>query len=148
MTLRPYGEEKTPEDIKTPKPQDIKAQSIGHYDPIKDTHKKDTNSKDIATSNEVAVDINKIIELFKPINPSYKQLFSNKTERAALERMIKEHGEEKIINTIELLPRIISKPYAPRITTPYQLEKKLGEAIAFINQEKGRKNSKELTLIQ
>lgn len=49
-----------PEDIKTlwrtrrhysPKPQDIKAQSIGHYDPIKDTNSKDTHIKDNAEAS-------------------------------------------------------------------------------------------------
>lgn len=118
-----------------------------------DTNKKDNKEKnDKNTGNEqvVAIDINKIIELFKPINPSYKQLYANKTERAALERMVKEHGEEKITNTITILPKIISKPYAPRITTPYQLEKKLGEAMIFIKQEQGKaeKQKSKVGIIQ
>ena len=52
--------------------------------------------------------------------------------------MVKKYGEEKIIAIIEALPNIINKPYAPRITTPYELEKDLGKLIVFFNQEKGK----------
>ena len=90
--------------------------------------------------------INKIIESFKPINPSYKNLYSNKTERAALERLVKEHGEEHIVSLIGFLPKIIVRPYAPRITTPYQLEKKMGELKVFIGQEQN-KSKKTWTII-
>ena len=96
--------------------------------------------KEIPTSNASVADINKLIELFKPINPSYERLFSNKTQRAAIERLVKKYGEEKTISTIEALPDIINKPYAPKITTPYELERDLGKLIAFFNQEKGRSN--------
>ena len=81
---------------------------------------------------------NEIINLFESINPSYKQLFNNKTERDASTRLLKEHGIKKLTTLIKALPDIISRPYAPRITTPYQLEKKMGELKIFMNQENSK----------
>ena len=81
-------------------------------------------------------EFNDLLYLFKPVNPSYERLFPNKSQRASLERLVEKHGVEKITNVIKCLPEAISKPYAPRITTPCQLEQKLGDLIAFLNQEK------------
>ena len=111
-------------------------QSVGLH---KETHSEGNTYKEthiMQRDEEVKNNLNTIIELFKNVNPSYKQLFKNKTQRAALARLIKEHGEEKIKITVEALPSIIIKPYAPRITTPLKLEEKLGELIAFTKQQK------------
>lgn len=81
--------------------------------------------------------ISETINLFKDINPSYNRLFANKTERSAIERLIKTYGKEKLEGMIKSLKDIISMPYAPRITTPYKLETKMGELIAFMAQKRG-----------
>ena len=83
-------------------------------------------------------DINDLIKLFKPINPTYERLFANKTQREALERLVKKFGKEKVENMIKSLPKIFGKPYAPRITTPYLLEQKLADLIAYIQQERSK----------
>jgi len=83
----------------------------------------------------VAKQIQEIITLFKKVNPTYERLFKNKTERAAIENLIKKFGMDSIRAIVEALPAIINKKYAPRITTPYQLEKRLGELVAFYKQE-------------
>lgn len=80
--------------------------------------------------------VNYLIGLFKDVNPSYKTLYPRKGERQALERMVKEHGLEKIEQAIKSLALVINKPYAPIITTPYELEKKLGNLIAFLQKER------------
>ena len=112
-----------------------------------------TNKDNNTINNKKAIafkeQIDSLIDLFKPINPSYKQMFGNTTERGALGRLVKEHGKEKIENLLEELPAIVSKPYAPRITTPYQLEKKLGELLIFIKQQQTEinKNKEKITII-
>ena len=85
-----------------------------------------------------STEINKLIKLFEPINPSYKTLFGNNTQRKALERLLKEHGLEKVESMIKSLPEVIIKPYAPRVTTPLQLEQKLGELVIFTSQERNK----------
>lgn len=105
--------------------------------------KKDTITKDIAT--EVAGrEIVELINLFQEVNPSYEILFNNRTQRSACSRMIKKHGLEKMKNTVSLLSKIISMPYAPKITTPYELERDFGKLGAFYKQEvaKGQKSTK------
>lgn len=95
-------------------------------------------------SNEVAEKepINNLIGLFKPVNPNFQTLYSNKTQRSALERMVKVHGFEKIERSILCLPEVISRPYAPTITTPLDLEKKMGQLIAFLQKEKNTTTGK------
>ena len=102
--------------------------------------------KDITISKEIATEvtgkqINDLIEKFRFVNPACDRLFKNKTERDALERLVKKFGTEKIEKIIEALPKINAKPYAPRVTTPYKLEAKFGELLIFIKkeQEKGPK---------
>jgi len=80
--------------------------------------------------------VNGLIPLFEEVNPSYKQLFGNTTQRSALKRLIDKYGQDWVSNLLKRLPEIISKPYAPRITTPYELETKLGQLKIFLQQEK------------
>lgn len=100
---------------------------------------KINNNNTTSIETKVSGDINHLMSSFKKINPSYKILFANTTQRAALERMIKEHSLEKITKVIESLPETVTKPYAPKITTPLQLEQKLGELLIFISQERGKR---------
>lgn len=88
------------------------------------------------------------IELFKGINPSYERIFKNTTERKALERLLQKLGREKLEATIKFAEKANGMPYAPTITTPYELEKKLGALIAFYNKEntKGLKNKVVMAL--
>ena len=86
-------------------------------------------------------EINELIDSFKSVNPSYKTFFKNKTERSCLERMLKEHGREKLVELISILPQTNSMDFAPIITTPFQLEKKLGSLLAFINKNKIKKSN-------
>jgi len=79
---------------------------------------------------------NELIYMFKEVNPSYKRLFMNKSQRKALERMVAEHGEVKVENMIAYLPKLIGEKYAPVITTPVALEYKLGSLIAYIQRNK------------
>lgn len=99
------------------------------------------NKYNILKETEVSEQINPLIKLFEPINPSYKTLFGNKTQRKALERLVLEHSYEKVEEMIKSLPEVIRRPYAPRITTPLQFEQKLGELIVFSSQEKNKGGS-------
>jgi len=84
--------------------------------------------------------LNEILELFRSVNPSYKMLFVNKTERSALTRLINQHGLEKIEWLLEVLPKTNAMPYSPTITTPFMLEKKLGDLIAFMKKKQFSQN--------
>ena len=78
--------------------------------------------------------VNELIDLFKSINPSFERLFKNKTQRLAIERMADKFGEDKLIKLIEILPKTNEMQYAPSITTPLQLEQKMGSLKVFLQK--------------
>ncbi len=80
-------------------------------------------------------ELNFLIDSFKSVNPSFERLFCNKTQRDALNRMIRKHGVEKIRWVLDRLPELARSQYAPVVTTPYQLEQKLGQVIIFLGRE-------------
>lgn len=99
----------------------------------------DKNTKN-KQSSEQGSRINEKVELFKPLNPLiYKKWFANKTQRAAIGRLLEVLGD-KLEIAIEAAIVANEKPYAPTITTPLQLEEKLVALRAFIAKEKN--NSK------
>ena len=111
----------------------------------KETLTKETLTK--GKSNGITVtgkEFNNLIFLFEPINPNFERIYSNKTQRSALERMVKKHGIEKVTKVIQALPEVINKPYSPRITTPYVLEQKLGDLIAFMKQERSKQGESNI----
>ena len=91
-------------------------------------------------------EINDLISFFEAVNPSFKTLYPKTTERKALERMVKEHGREKIEAVIKNLPKTNGVDFAPVITTPWELEKKLGKLIAYYRRKKAETKSRVVTL--
>lgn len=79
--------------------------------------------------------INEMIELFKPVNPTYYRLYPRKQERDAMERLIHKFGEEEVRRMIEILPKLIGKKFAPIITGPASLENKMGALAACVAKE-------------
>lgn len=77
-----------------------------------------------------------LIDAFEPVNPTYRDFYRIKTERAALEALTKHIGFEKLKATIEALEEVTSHRYAPKITKPTELRRDLGKLITFAKQEK------------
>lgn len=106
--------------------------------PNKETHIKDIYN--IATQD--VADINSLISLFKGINPSYERLYSNKSQRQSMERLVKKYGVENISAVItEWLPKTNAMQFSPQIHTPYELEQKLGKLKSFIETQKNKKSN-------
>ena len=128
-------------------PEELKDTARGIESAIKDntlrriTHKKDniTATQSVASDYDYKI-INRLIELFKLVNPSYERFYGNKTQRQAIERLLKRFGEEKLEKIIKFLPKIFGKPFAPVITTPYLLEQKLANLISYIERYKHNSN--------
>lgn len=111
------------------------------------TNNNDNNDKNvkksISHSDKSPDEINLLIEKFKDINPSYQTLFRNKTERRAAGELIKQYGLPKMLDGVDTLLTIISKPYAPKITTPYQLQRDMGKLKAYIEQDNNSSKKRE-----
>lgn len=93
---------------------------------------KNNSNKDIADKS-AGKQINELLKEFEPINPIIN--YGNKTQRKALEDMVKKFGFEKMLNTIKFAISIQGKKYAPIITTPIQLKNKLGELLVYHKKE-------------
>lgn len=107
----------------------------------------DKENTNLATPSVAGKDINLLIEMFKEVNPSYVQLFKRPPQRQALERMLKLHGQEKLEWAIKILDKTNKMPFSPTITTPTQLENKLGDLIAFCQKEKIKSDNKKNTIV-
>jgi len=79
--------------------------------------------------------INSIFTLFREINPTLN--YANKTERSAAERLVKEIGEAKALSSTRfaVLAAKSGDEFAPCITTPLELEKKMGKLIRFFHKK-------------
>jgi hypothetical protein len=103
---------------------------------------KDKLNKDLATIVAEDLNLNPLIDLFKSVNPSYQKFFANTTQRNAIERLLKSQGREKLEQIIAVLPKTNAMPYFPAITTPLQLEDKLGQLNALIQKKRVELNNK------
>lgn len=75
-----------------------------------------------------------IIEAFKNINPMVGRLYGMKSQRDSADRLIKQLGKEKVLGLIKVLEEVNKIPYAPVITTPIQLEMKMGALKSFFDK--------------
>ena len=100
---------------------------------------KDKISKDniITTlqSTDCGDEINKILNLFYEINPMFN--FGNKTQRKAVEEMLKKFGYENLSLMIEKAILLNSEKYAPTTTTPLEFKNNFAKIQAFFDKEKG-----------
>lgn len=125
---------------------------IRHISPPTQGTSNKTTQLDKTVDNTIAPEpgagklINDLIGLFEKVNPSFERLYPNKTERKALERMVKKHTHEKMKWVIEKLHVTNKVPYAPTITTPLQLERKLGNLIAFYQRKKAETENKGIKI--
>lgn len=119
---------------------------IAHGATKEELREEELRKKNIA-SETLAGELNPLINLFKEVNPTYKRIYANKTERKALLRLVKEFGSDKVKGMIEYLPRLVSQPYAPKITKPTELERDMGKIKAFLEQNKNKNQNKGVTII-
>jgi hypothetical protein len=106
-----------------------------------------TNRNITSIAKQSFAGLNDLIDLFKDVNPSWQKLFKNKTQRAALERLVKQHGREKMEWAIKILHQTNQMKYFPTICTPLELENKLGTLLARLSQEKNEQNKNKIIKI-
>lgn len=132
-------------------------------EPSNKTQQLDTSVKDIAPQDgarekhvaltsfkradgKMVTPVGEVIEAFKNVNPKYQELFKMKAQHRATERMIIDHGFEKIFWVASQLSKTNKTPYAPIIVTPYELEKKLPKLIAYFQRKKAEAENKGIKI--
>lgn len=113
------------------------------------SHENDTSNKTItgdksvrqkknsAHSAEEEKQIGEVIFLFQDVNPTYKTLFNRNPQREASHRLLQQFGMEKLQPMIAYLKFSNGVKFAPTITTPVQLEQKMGELKAWADKQRG-----------
>lgn len=91
--------------------------------------------KEKAPASGAGNEIAEIITLFKEVNPSIGKYYANKTQRAAVDRMLKLYGKVELAKIISVLPEINQRKYWPKSTTPLQLEDNLGKYKALSKEK-------------
>lgn len=93
-------------------------------------------------------DRREIIDLFKIVNPSYKQLFMRKNQNDATRRMLAQYGREMLEKIVRFLPTYNAQPFnGTGIISPIELENKMGKLKAFVDQMRSKQNSKGKTIL-
>ena len=119
---------------------ELNSKTVGNEIPNKETNTNKTNVNKIVSTDKEKINTGEFINLFKEVNPSYKQLFNRTTEHKAMNRMIAEHSAEQMRKVIKSLVKSNAMPYAPSITSPYELEMKFGKLKAFWQKEANKIN--------
>lgn len=83
---------------------------------------------------------NEIIDIFYQYSKN-NRLFAMKCQRKAVEDLIKQFDVESVIKFAEFAVSCNGKPYAPQITTPLQLQSKMGQLRAFYEQLKNKQTN-------
>lgn len=104
--------------------------------------KKETLTKDIESLRDSEM-IVKVIDSFLEVNSSSKNWYVHKTHRAAIARLLKEHGLEQILKVVSLLPRTNSQSFFPSINNPSQLEEKWSQLENALKRKKQELSSKK-----
>lgn len=117
--------------------QEIKSTDNRNVLPTKNTHSNNTHTNNTHNAKQsFAPSVDWLMRKFEPVNINYEKLLTNITEKKALERLVERFGMEEIAEVIEALPKLLKSRYAPTITSPYELEKKLPHLMAFMEKEK------------
>ncbi len=104
----------------------------------------DNNDKEVITSEETS-QINEVFNIFyNTINRNIN--FGNKTQRKAVEDMIRLQGFEKVKKVAEFACQFHGEPYMPVITTPLQLKDKWSALESWAKTKQQKDNSKGLKI--
>lgn len=90
-----------------------------------------------------------VIEKFRntELNPTLS--YGNKTQRKAAKEMLVQFGLEAINKIIDFIssPQVLADPYAPRVTTPHQLQEKWGLIRQYYAKLQGKQLKNQVTVI-
>jgi len=120
--------------IKSTNPSTTKAQpKHNESTTINKNGNNERMKKDIIIS-ELSSQVKQIMDIFYKTNPTLN--WGNKTTRKACEDLINLMGIDKALEISAFAVAVQGKPYAPVITTPFQLKEKLTQLKAYSDRER------------
>jgi len=101
---------------------------------------KETPKKEIHATPSAVADKNQITQVFETfqmnLNPTIN--YGNVTQRKAAQELLDLMGLPKLIRTVEYAASIRAEPFAPVITTPYQLKEKLAQLTSYYQKQNNK----------
>jgi len=101
------------------------------------------NGENAETGKEIEKKLDPVGQIFdifyKTVNPALN--WGNKTSRSSAEWLIAKFGLANTKRMVEMACAVQGKPYAPVVTTPYQMKLKLAELKLYFEREKQNNNS-------
>lgn len=104
--------------------------------PINNKTNKTKNDNNVNTLQAEPAGIAPLMKEFEELNPTLN--YGNTTQRKACKELIEKFGLEKTIATLNYYKTIRNQKFSPVITTPYQLQQKMGELLTFYNKEQSK----------
>lgn len=98
------------------------------------------------TANTVIANNSRILEeyinYFKSINPMYRKLFGNTSERAAMKRIMEVVPKEDLEFVLKNIEDITSRQFCPVFTKPTEMERQWPKILNFIKKEFNKRKSR------
>lgn len=92
----------------------------------------DQSKPPLDSPDPLAETINSIISKFSLINPNFKLLYANKTQRRAVKTLLEMADMEKIVSRIYLAAFCFNDQFFPNFFTPYELQLKYAKVSKFL----------------
>jgi len=107
-------------------------------------NKNDKNDKNVNLCGVPPQDITAVIKSFEVVNPSVANLYNNKTQRSATERLIEKYGKNKVLEMVAVLPKLNADRFSKgKSITPMEFENNLGHIAAYFKSNKLDKENKK-----
>jgi len=107
-----------------------------------DKNDKNDKKKSISEQSSQKKEVNEILDIFYKTNPTLN--WGNKTSRKSAADLIKRFGLEKTKQIATAAVLVQNEPYAPVITTPYQLKENLTKLKSFYDRKKKSSSSVDI----
>lgn len=109
-------------------PSTTRALSIGKVRLGKDRINNTAPAKAVTEQNK---EIQECIYLFRILNPNYKSLFANKTQRSDAEFLLATFGTKDVERNVYLAKFCFTDKFFPNFTTPHELRLKWPKVVKF-----------------
>lgn len=106
----------------------------------------DSNKESNSNTNPDGQAVVKVMDMFRTVNPAIIRMYGNKTQRQAVLNLVKEFTLPVVLRATTAAIGVLNQPYAPKITTPYQLETDWTKLVAFLKQHQAKTTNKVFTV--
>lgn len=83
-----------------------------------------------------------IFDIFRAVNPAVSRMYGNKAQRGSITRLSDRYGPDTVLRATKAAVSILGRDrFAPKITTPYELETNWAKLVAYFKTETNKPKS-------